>query len=122
LQLSPPLIAVVEDDKSVRRALGRLLRTAGWEAVTYASGEEFLVALGDHPPDCLLLDFHLPGLNGLAIQSSLRDSGSKLPVVFITASEGMEERAQALESGAIAWLRKPINDLTLLETITLALS
>ena len=118
----PPLIAVVEDESSVCKALARLLRSAGLSAETYSSGEEFLQAMPGHAPDCLLLDLQLPGLDGLAVQSSVQQSGVKLPVVFITASESMEVRAQALQTGAVAWLRKPVNDQALLETIRLALS
>ena len=119
---SPPIIAVVEDESSVRKALGRLLRAAGLDADTYASGEEFLRAMPNRAPDCLLLDLLLPGLNGLAVQAQLRQSGFNLPVIFITATEGLEAREHALQSGARAWLRKPVDHQALLETITLALS
>lgn len=117
----PPLIAVVEDESSVCKALARLLRSAGLSAETYSSGEEFLQAMPGHAPDCLLLDLQLPGLNGLAVQSQLRESGFKLPVVFITATEGVEAREQALQSGAAAWLRKPVDDQALLDSIKRAL-
>lgn len=119
---SPPLIAVVEDGSSVRKALARLLRASGLGADTYSSGEEFLQAMPDRAPDCLLLDLQLPGLNGLVVQLRLRQSGLKVPVVFITAMEGLELREQALQSGAVAWLRKPVDDQVLLNTINLALS
>lgn len=88
----------------------------------YASGEEFLRALPDRMPDCLLLDLQLPGLNGLAVQARLRKSGFNTPVVFVTATEGAEAREQALQCGAVAWLRKPVDDQAMLHTITLALS
>ena len=106
----------------MRKALGRLLRSAGLGAETYASGEEFIEAMPGRAPDCLLLDLQLPGLNGLAVQAWLQQSGLKLPVIFITASEGLEARGQALQSGAVAWLHKPVDDAALLETITLALA
>jgi FixJ family two-component response regulator len=121
LSHSPPLIAIVEDESSVGKALARLLRSAGLSADTYASGEAFLQALPGRTPDCLLLDFQLPGLNGLAVQSQLKHSGLTLPVIFLTASESEDARAQALQSGARAWLRKPVSDHALLETIRLAL-
>ena len=94
----------------------------GLGAETYASGEEFIEAMPGHAPDCLLLDLQLPGLNGLAVQTWLQQSGLKLPVIFITASEGLEARTQALESGAVAWLCKPVDDAALLQTITFALA
>ena len=106
----------------MRKALGRLLRSAGLGADTYASGEEFIEAMPGHAPDCLLLDLQLPGLNGLAVQAWLGQSGFKLPVVFITASESLESRAQALQSGAVAWLGKPVEEAALLDTIQLALA
>ena len=88
----------------------------------YASGEEFLQALPDHMPDCLLLDLQLPGLNGLAVQARLRQSGFNTPVVFVTATEASEAREQALQSGAVAWLHKPVDEQAMLDTIALALS
>ena len=112
------LIAVVEDEESVRKAFGRLLRSAGLGVDTYASGEEFLQAL----PGRLLLDLQLPGMNGLAVQSRLRESNFKLPVVFVTATGALGARNQAMQSGATAWLHKPVDDRVLLETITQALS
>jgi len=119
---SPALIAVVEDEDSVRKALGRLLRSAGLGTDTYASGEEFLKALPNRLPDCLLLDLQLPGINGLAVQSRLWQSSLRLPVVFITATEDLEAREQAIKAGAAAWLRKPVDDQALLDSITRALS
>jgi len=113
----PPLVAVVEDESSVRKALGRLLRSDGLAAETYASGEEFLEALPAHAPDCLLLDLQLPGLNGLAVQSRLQQCGLTFPVIFITANDGSDARHRAMQGGAAAWLRKPVEDLQLLEVI-----
>lgn len=106
----------------MRKALSRLLRSAGLRTDTYASGEEFLEAMHDHAPDCLLLDFLLPGLNGVAIQQRLRQSGFTLPVVFITATDELAARGSALRDGARAWLRKPVDDQELLGIIRRALS
>ena len=116
------LIAVVEDEESVRKAFGRLLRSAGLGVDTYASGEEFLQALPGRLPGRLLLDLQLPGMNGLTVQSRLRESNFKLPVVFVTATGALGARNQAMQSGATAWLHKPVDDRVLLETITQALS
>jgi CheY-like chemotaxis protein len=80
-------IALVDDEASVRVALGRLLRMADYEVLAYASGEEFLAALGDCMPDCALLDVHLPGLTGIEVQMRLLADHVQLPVVFITASD-----------------------------------
>jgi FixJ family two-component response regulator len=122
VQRSRLLIAVVEDEESVRKALGRLLRSAGLGVDTYASGEEFLQALPARLPHCLLLDWRLPGINGQAVQSRLRESNLKLPIVFITATGDLAACKQALQSGAAAWLDKPVDDRVLLETIAQALS
>ena len=111
----------MEDEDSVRKALARLLRSAGLGADTYASGEEFLEAMPIRLPDCLLLDFQLPGIDGLAVQSRLRESNFRLPVVFISATGDLGARRQAIESGAAAWLTKPVDDQVLLETIAQAL-
>ena len=113
---------MVEDDDSVRKALGRLLRSAGLAADTYASGEEFLKAMPLRLPDCLVLDLHLPGMNGLGVQSRLRRSGIEVPIIFITATPGPEPPKQPIQSGAMAWLRKPVDDLALLAIISQALS
>jgi FixJ family two-component response regulator len=117
-----PLIAIVEDEESVRKALERLLRSAGLGANNYASGEEFLQALPNHLPDCLLLDLQLPGVNGLAVQSRLQQYNFILPVIFITATGNLAARKQAMQAGATAWLHKPVDDRVLLEVIAQALS
>ena len=121
LPRSPLLVAVVEDEESVRKALGRLLRSAALGVDAYASGEEFLRTLPGRMPDCLLLDLQLPGMNGLAVLSRLRESNFRLPVVFITATGNLAECKQATLSGATAWLQKPVDDRVLLETIAQAL-
>jgi FixJ family two-component response regulator len=122
LNRSRPLIAVVEDADSVRKAFRRLLRSAGLSVDTYASGEEFLLTMPDRLPDCLLLDFQLPGMSGLAVQSRLRESGLTVAVVFITTTEGSEAQEQAMQCGATAWLRKPVDHQELVDTIAQALS
>ena len=118
---SAPLIAVVEDDDSVRKALGRLLRSAGLSAGTYASGEEFLNAIKSCPPGCVLLDLQLPGISGMEVLCTLRQCGLKLPVVFVTATSDPDIREQAMRSGADGWLCKPVDQLALIETISAAL-
>ena len=112
-----PTIAVVDDDASVRRAVGRLLRAVGMHASTYASGEEFLQSLeGAHGqrPDCVILDVQMPGLTGLDVQERLAGA---LPVIFVTAYDEPRARQQALAAGAAAFLRKPFDDARLVETL-----
>jgi FixJ family two-component response regulator len=116
---SPPgsrrsVVLVVEDDPAVRRALCRLLRTAGYAAKGLASGGELL---GQEWPGTLagiVLDVHLPDMNGLALVQRIRERDGKLALVVITADSDPELRAQALRQGASAFLTKPFEEAALL--------
>jgi FixJ family two-component response regulator len=124
LKNSKPLIAVVDDDESVCRALRRLLRSLAMNAETFGSGREFLDLLDAMPsfqPDCLILDVQMPEMNGLEIQDRLAANGSAVPVIFITAHDEVGIREKALAAGAVAFLRKPFNDELLIKTIREAL-
>ena len=119
---SKPLIAVVDDDDSVRRAVSRLLRTVGMDVDSFPTGDEFLEKLASMPsyrPDCVVMDVHMPGLSGLEVQQRL--TGSGLPIIFITAFDDAAMREQALGAGAIACLHKPFDDELLVSTIRGAL-
>lgn len=100
-------MAVVDDEAPVRTALGRLLRLADYGVVGFASGEEFLAAMPTCHADCVLLDIHMPGLSGPQVQQRLREAGSALPVVFITANDRAELARQGLDPGAANILHKP---------------
>jgi FixJ family two-component response regulator len=117
-----PLIAVVDDEEPVRRALGRLFRSASLSVETYASGAEFLEAVELHEPDCVVLDLHMPPLSGLAVQSSLARSGRRLPIIIVTGNDTPESRQRAVEGGAAAYLRKPVDDKALLAAVEAALA
>jgi FixJ family two-component response regulator len=112
-----PAIAVIDDDSSVRRALQRLLRSAGFAVETFATAREFLDAGRLSQTACLVLDVHLPGMTGLQLQEHLAISGARVPIVFITARyEGpMHERAS--KAGAVGYLRKPFDQETLIGAI-----
>ena len=116
------LIAVVDDDESVRRATRRLLRAAGFEAETYASGTEFLEAIKHSRPSCVIVDLHMPGMSGLEVQSRLAVSGFEIPVLFITAYDDPGARDRALQAGAVSYLRKPFTEEALLQAIDSAIS
>ena len=116
------LIAVVDDDESVRRATRRLLRAAGFEAETYASGTEFLEAIKHSRPSCIIVDLHMPGMSGLEVQSRLAVSGFEIPVLFITAYDDPGARDRALQAGAVSYLRKPFTEEALLQAIDSAIS
>jgi FixJ family two-component response regulator len=113
-------VAVIDDDASVRRALGRLLRSAGLTVETFATAEAFLRA-GARPPACLVLDVRLPGLSGLELQARLAAEGRRIPIVFITGHEDDQARHQALAAGALDFLAKPFDEGALLGALAVAL-
>jgi len=107
---SVPLVAVVDDDLSVRRSVSRLIRAFGYEVESHESAEAYLGADHSQAPDCLILDVHMPGLSGLELQQQLRETGDQTSVVFITAHADSRTRERALEGGAIDLLGKPFSD------------
>jgi FixJ family two-component response regulator len=118
---APPLVAVVDDEESVRTAIGRLLRSAGFSVETFSSGLDFLRSMRNRLPDCLVLDLRMPTVSGFDVQRSLSESGSGLPVVIITGDDSVESRARALGQGAKAYLRKPVDDAMLMDAIQSAM-
>ena len=116
------LIAVVDDEASMRTMLGRLLRLAEYRVTAFASGEDFLVALTDSLPACAILDVHMPGLSGFEVQAQLRAANIPVPAILITASDDVALDRSASESGAVCMLRKPFSNDTLLEAIRVALA
>jgi FixJ family two-component response regulator len=119
----PPLfVAIVDDEESVRKALRRLLRSAGMDVETFPSGREFLDSLSAHQPDCLVLDYHMPGLTGLAVQHEIAALGINLPTIVITGHDQPGMESTMLKAGASAYLSKPVNDRVLLAAITTAVS
>lgn len=121
---SKSLIAIIDDDRSVCRAIKRLVRSLGMNAETFASAEEFfdlIAAMPSFHPDCAVLDVQMPGTNGLEVQERLKLSGSTLPIIFITAHDEVGIRERALALGAFAFLRKPFNDELFAKTLRGAL-
>jgi len=116
-----PLIAVVDDEEHIRKALKRLLNSAGLEAETFKSGAEFLDSLRTHRPGCVVLDLHMPLMSGFAVQARLAEAGERIPVLVITGHDSPETRDQALVAQPVAYLSKPVNDKELLDAIDLAL-
>ena len=113
-------IFIVDDDESVCRALGVLLVTYGFSVKTFTCAEDFFNAVPNSAPGCLLLDIHMPGLDGWETQQRLLASGSSRPVIIISADkkEGLRERA--LKAGAAGFLQKPFNDQALVDLINVA--
>jgi FixJ family two-component response regulator len=117
-----PIVAVVDDDESVCRAIKRLLRSAGIEAETFSSGDEFLNTLSAIPsyrPACVILDIQMPGTGGLEVQRQIAPLG--LPIIMITAHDELSVRQAALASGAAAYLRKPFDAAILIKAVELAM-
>ena len=115
-----PLIHVVDDDASMRRALERLLRSANFRVEVFSSAHEFL---GRRRPGggCLLLDLRMPGMTGLELQQRLVSTDPGLPVILITAHATERSRQQALAAGASGVLNKPFEDRELLEAVERAI-
>ena len=120
-QSSKPLVAIVDDDESVREATEGLMRSIGYRTESVASAEEFLVAERLHEIHCLILDVKLGGMDGLALQSRLTAANLPIPIIFITAHWNETMRAQAMRLGAVEFLQKPCNETALLNAIDLAL-
>ena len=116
-----PLIAVVDDEASVRTMLRRVLWLANYRVSTFASGEAFLGSLVAHPPACAVLDFQMPGLTGLEVQLSLRADKIEIPVIFITASDDVALDQAVCDAGGLCLLRKPFASDDLLDAVRLAL-
>lgn len=116
-----PIIFVVDDDESVRTALGNLLESVGFEAQLFGSTEQFRSALLPEAPSCLVLDVRFPGANGLDFQESLERAGIQIPIIFITAHGDVPMASRALRAGAVEFLMKPFQKDELLAAIHQAL-
>jgi FixJ family two-component response regulator len=110
-------IAVVDDEESVRKALSRLLRSAGMTVKTFSGGAEFLQSLADCKPDCVVLDINIPVVTGFDVLDRLAAIKGPFPVVVITGLDSPEAHDRALGAGAVAYLQKPVNDQALLDAI-----
>ena len=117
-----PFIAIIDDDESICRALSRLLRVSGFQAITYSSSEEFL-SDARHPKfDCLLLDIHFNGMSGLELSRRLAATGSQTPFIFISADDNPAVREQAMAAGCVAHFQKPAAAPAVLAAIRMAIA
>jgi len=110
-------LAVVDDDADVRLALQRLVASAGFAVEAFASGAEFLHAVENREPDCLVLDLHMPHMSGFDVQVALAAAHASVPVIVITGHDSPDAHAPAVRLGAKAYLCKPVNDEALLAAI-----
>jgi FixJ family two-component response regulator len=114
------LVAVLDDEEPIRKALSRLLRLVGFKIKTFASGAEFLESLRNHAPDCLVLDLHMPVMDGFEVESQLARGDFQIPVVAITGRDAPKDRERILERGVAALLQKPLDGQELVAAINAA--
>ena len=116
-----PLIAIVDDEESVRRALARMLSVSAFAVETFGSGQDFIDSLSTRRPDCVVLDYQMPGLTGRDVQRRLALLQISLPIIVVTAHDQAALREQCLADGALAYLAKPLQRERLVTTINEAL-
>jgi RNA polymerase sigma factor (sigma-70 family) len=116
-----PTVFVVDDDAAIRKAVLRLLRSAGIAAAAFESPTEFLAQYDPNTPGCLVLDLEMPGFNGLQLQTALAEKGSSLPIIFLTGHGDVSKSVQAMKGGAFDFLTKPVNAKNLLPAIRAAI-
>lgn len=114
------IVAVVDDDTSLLRALERLLSTQQWTTKTFQSASEFLASLPNGLPDCLIADLHMPGMSGLELQQTLTSRGIKIPTIIITSNTDPAARQRCISAGAAAYLQKPLRRAELFAVIDAA--
>ena len=112
-----PTVFVVDDDAAIRKAVSRLLRSAGIAVTVFESPREFLAQYDPNTPGCLVLDLAMPGFNGLQLQTVLGERGSILPIIFLSGHGDVSKSVQAMKGGAFDFLTKPVNAKNLLPAI-----
>ncbi|MDB5095540.1 MAG: response regulator receiver protein [Candidatus Eremiobacteraeota bacterium] len=117
IQSKSELIAVVDDDESVRSAVHGVLKSVGLKTRAFASAEEFLRSGHRSETACLITDIQMPGMSGLELQATLAEEEPRIPIIFITAYGDVKTRTQAMRGGAVEFLVKPFDDDVLLESV-----
>jgi FixJ family two-component response regulator len=120
-EVTKGLVAVVDDDESIRRTTTFLIESFGFSAAAFESAESFLKSGRLHDTSCLILDVRMSGMDGFELQRELAVAGYRIPIVFITSYEDTESRGRAMQAGAVAFLSKPFRDEQLLQTVRSAL-
>ena len=116
-----PCIVVIDDDQSVQEGVLNLLRSSGFEAIAFASAEEFLSSDALKRAACLVVDVQMPGMGGIGLQNHLATTNRNIPIIFITAHPSDAVSKKALQSGAIAFLVKPFSEADFINGIQTAL-
>ena len=111
------LIAIVDDDESLQRALQDLIESDGLSPLCFGSAEQFLDSEARHKAVCLIADIRMPGMSGLELQAKLKAEGCRIPIIFTTAHGDAEMRTLAMRDGAVEFLTKPFDDAVLLEIV-----
>ena len=114
---SSPIVHVVDDDDSVRTAVARLLRAAGYEVRVHASAGDFLLNRQSDYPGCVILDVRMPGLSGLDLQEAFAKSGDSAPIVFLSAHGDIPTTVRAIKAGVVDFLTKPVAKKDLLSAV-----
>jgi FixJ family two-component response regulator len=120
--MNSPVVHVVDDDASLREALGSLFRSVGLEAQMYASAQEFLQSGRSGAAGCLVLDIRLPGINGLDFQAQLAASGVTMPVVLMSGHGDIPMSVRGMKAGAVDFLTKPFRDQDMLDAVAAAMA
>ena len=118
--MNDPTVFVVDDEAGVRSSLTRLFRSVGWATRDFASPEEFLASYDPDAEGCLILDFAMPGIDGVELQRRLIEMDCHLPIVFLTGHAGVPDSVSALKHGALDFLTKPVEPKVLLDAVRLA--
>ena len=116
-----PLISIVDDDALAREGIRQLVKSLGYRAVTFSSAEHFLESSVIAETTCLITDVQMPGLNGLELQEALQSQGLQTPIILITAYANEKHRSRALDAGALGFLSKPFNEVSLIKCLTAAI-
>jgi FixJ family two-component response regulator len=119
---APATIHVVDDDESLRTALMRLLRAAGYAVRTYPSAGDFLLNKPENAPGCVVLDVRMPGPSGFELQEAIAKLDESLPIIFITGHGDIPMSVRAIKAGAVDFLTKPVRKETLLQAVRTALA
>ena len=114
---SSRLIAIVDDDESLKSALQDLIESDGLSALCFGSAEQFLDSEARYKAACLIADIRMPGMSGLELQAKLKAEGCRIPTIFITAHGDAEMRTLAMGDGAVEFLTKPFDDAVLLQVV-----
>ena len=116
-----PIVFVIDDDASVREALGNLFRSVGFRVEVFGSASEFLQSKLPDVPSCLILDIRLPRVSGLDFQAELADAGIHIPIIFMTGHGDIPMSVRAMKAGAVDFLTKPFRDQDMLDAVTTAI-